>query len=169
VDPVPVSSEYRLLPPFEGTVGASVNLWILTGTAEATYVDYSETMLTGGTDIPEESEINKRIKEELTRVVNLNVGAEFRIPFTGLSARAGAMYRPSPYKADPSRYDQKFVTLGLGINSSDRLHFDIGYLYRWNDTKKDETRAAHASRTARRNPPGARLMTPDANSRHTPP
>lgn len=142
VDPVPATSEYQLLPPYEATVGASINLWFLTGTAEATYVDYSAMLVTGGMDIPEQSDINKRIKDEMTRVVNLNAGAEFRLPFTGLIARAGAMYRPSPYKADPSRYDQKFVTLGFGINSSDRLYFDIGYLYRWNDAKKDETQSS---------------------------
>ena len=70
--------------------------------------------------------------------MNLNAGAEFRLPWTGLSARAGAMYRPSPYKGDPSRYDQKFITLGLGINSSDRLYFDIGYMYGWRDQREDE-------------------------------
>ncbi len=94
--------------------------------------------VSGGPDVPERSSINKSIKEKFTRVLNLNAGAEFRLPFTGLSARAGAMYRPSPYKDDPGRYDQKFVTLGLGINSGDKLFFDIGYLYGWWDQQKSE-------------------------------
>lgn len=119
-----------------------VNLWILTGTAEATYVDYSQMKVTGGFDVPEESDINKRIKEEFTRVLNLNAGAEFRLPWTGLIARAGAMYRPSPYKGDPGRYDQKFLTAGFGINSADHLFFDIGYLYGWRDQRKDEVQTA---------------------------
>jgi hypothetical protein len=138
VDPVASSRSYRMTPPYEATVGAMVNLWIITGTAEATYVDYSQMKVTGGMDYPDQSDINKQIKDQFTRVLNLNAGAEFRLPFTGLIARAGAMYRPSPYKADPSRYDQKFVTLGFGINSGDRLYFDIGYLYGWRDQREDE-------------------------------
>ncbi len=137
-----VSTSYQITPPYEGTIGAMVNLWILTGAAEATYVDYSQMKVSGGLSFPDESDINKRIKDEFTRVVNLNIGAEFRLPFTGLIARAGAMYRPSPYKGDPSRYDQKFITLGFGINSSDRLFFDIGYLYGWRDQRKDEVQTA---------------------------
>jgi len=124
------------------TVGAMINLWVLTGTAEATYVDYSQMKVTGGVEFPEQSDINKRIKDEFTRVLNLNVGAEFRLPFTGLIARAGAMYRPSPYGGDPGRYDQKFLTLGFGIDSADRLLFDIGYLYGWRDQRKDEVQTA---------------------------
>jgi len=142
VDQSVVSQSYQINPPYEATVGAMINLWILTGTAEATYVDYSQMKVSGGFDYPDQSAYNKQIKDEFTRVLNLNVGAEFRLPFTGLIARAGGMYRPSPYKGDPSRYDQKFVTLGFGINSSDRLFFDIGYLYGWRDEKKDESQTA---------------------------
>ncbi|GEM_PF-2568492 len=138
VEATPISRSFRMNPPYEATVGAMVNLWILTGTAEATYVDYSQMKVTGGVEFPEQSDFNKRIKDEFTRIINLNAGAEFRLPFTGLSARAGAMYRPSPYKNDPGRYDQKFLTLGLGVNSNDRFHFDIGYLYGWRDQRKDE-------------------------------
>ncbi len=137
-----ITQKYKIKPPYEATVGGMVNLWILTGTAEATYVDYTQMEVSGGPDVPERSTINKAIKEKFTRVFNLNAGAEFRLPFTGLSARAGAMYRPSPYKDDPGRYDQKFLTLGLGINSADKLFFDIGYLYGWWDQQKSEGETA---------------------------
>ena len=142
VDPTSTKQAYQMNPPYEVTVGAMINLWVLTGTAEATYVDYSQMKVTGGVEFPEQSDINKRIKDEFTRVLNLNVGAEFRLPFTGLIARAGAMYRPSPYGGDPGRYDQKFLTLGFGIDSADRLLFDVGYLYGWRDQRKDEVQTA---------------------------
>lgn len=138
IAPESYGTSYKITPPYEATVGAMVNLWILTGTLEGTYVDYTQMKLSAGADYPEISEINKRIKEEFAPVLNLNAGAEFRLPWTGLSARAGAMYRPSPYKGDPSRFDQKFITLGIGINSSDRLYFDIGYMYGWRDQREDE-------------------------------
>ena len=131
------SSSYSFTPPAEMTLGGMVNLWILTATAEASYINYSDMKITSGVgELPDRTLINKRIKDELSAVVNLNAGVEFRLPWTGLSARAGAMYRPSPYKQDPSRFSQKFLTAGFGINSNNMMQFDIGYAYGW---RGDET------------------------------
>lgn len=133
------SSSYSFTPPYEATVGAMMNLWILTGTAEVSYVDYSQMRITAGIgSLPERTAIDKKIKDQLGPVVNLRGGAEFRLPFTGLIARAGFMYLPSPYKADPSKYSQKFLTAGFGINSSDMMQFDIGYAYGWRGELKNE-------------------------------
>jgi len=148
VNPVATPLSYKITPPYETTVGAMVNLWFLTGTAEATYVDYTQMKYSGGDDFTAQSDINKRIKDEFTRVLNLNIGAEFRLPFTGLSARAGAMYRPSPYKGDATRYDQKFLTIGLGINSSEILQFDLGYMYGWRGQRPDEIQTPSNSSVA---------------------
>jgi hypothetical protein len=104
-----------------------VNLWILTGTLEATYVDYTQIDFPSGLPLQVRSLAIKEVKEKLTPVVQLNGGAEFRLPFTGLVARAGFMYRPSPLANDPMEFDTKVVTAGFGINSSDRLQFDLGY------------------------------------------
>jgi hypothetical protein len=119
---------YKVTPPYEATVGAMINLWILTGTLEATYVDYTQMTFSGGNiELPARTLAIKEVKERLTQVLNVNGGAEFRLPWTGLSARAGFMYRPSPFKDDPMEFDTKVVTAGLGINSNDRLMFDVGY------------------------------------------
>ncbi len=142
VSPTPSTLDYRISPPYEVTVGAMTNISSVTGAAEVTYVDYTQMKLSGGVDFPMQSDINKRIKEEFTRVLNFNIGGEFKLPITSLIARAGAMYRPSLYKGDPSRYDQKFITLGFGINSSDLLFFDVGYMYGWRDQRKDEVQTA---------------------------
>jgi len=126
---IPSESErsYRVRPPAEATLGAMVNLWILTGALEATYIDYTQIEPTRGFSLAERSLGIKEVKSELTQVININGGAEFRLPFTGLSARAGFMYRPSPVKNDPAEFDTKVVTAGVGINSSDRLNLDLGY------------------------------------------
>ena len=126
------TSSYHFRPPTEMTVGAMVNMWIITGTAEANYVDYAAMKVTSGAgELPNQTEINKQIKDQLAAVLNLNVGAEVRLPFTGLSGRAGAIYQPSPYQADPSRFAQKAVTIGAGFNSNDMMQFDIAYAYAW--------------------------------------
>jgi long-subunit fatty acid transport protein len=119
-------------PPAELTVGAKVNLGIIMGTAEATYVDYtSMQVLSGVGTLPDRTAINKQIKEDLATVINLNAGAEVRLPFTGLSARAGGIYQPSPFRSDPSRFARKAVTVGAGFDSNDTVQFDIGYAYAW--------------------------------------
>jgi hypothetical protein len=126
------TSSYSFSPPTEITLGAMMNLWILTGTLEASYVDYSDVKITSGLgDVPDRTKVNKQIKDQLKAVVNLNAGVEFRLPFTGLSARAGAIYQPSPYGNDPARFSQKFLTAGFGINSGDLMQFDLAYAYGW--------------------------------------
>ena len=65
------------------------------------------------------------------------------------SGRAGGIYQPSLYKADPSRFAQKYVTAGVGINSHDFMHFDFGYAYGWRGEFRDEQTgdASSAERT----------------------
>lgn len=127
VEPIYSSSFYKVIPAYEATVGAMVNLWILTGTLEATYIDYTQIDYTSGVSLEDRGTATKRIKSELTPVINLNGGAEFRLPWTGIVARAGFMYMPSPVKNDPMEFDTKVITAGVGINSSDRVRVDVGY------------------------------------------
>jgi hypothetical protein len=140
------NSKYDFKPPAEVTAGAMVNLWLVTGTAEATYVDYTGMELTsGGGDVPTRTAVNKRINEELAPVLNLNVGAEVRLPWTGFSARAGGIYQPSQYRADPARFARKTVTLGAGYNANDSAQIDLGYGYSWRG--ENEARQADPTTT----------------------
>lgn len=125
--------------PFELTLGAAVNLWIVRATAQATYIDYTQMQYTDGLPLNEITLANKDIKEVFRPVINLNAGAEVDIPFTGISARAGFMWIPSPYASDrpdwesdePIPYDRKYLTAGVGVNFSDMLSFDVGYTIGW--------------------------------------
>ncbi|MGE5810822.1 MAG: hypothetical protein ACM339_04930 [Ignavibacteria bacterium] len=132
-------SKFSVESPYEFTAAASVNLWFLTGSAEVTYIDYTQMRFTDGIDIPTKSAIHKKILEEYSQIFNLKAGAEFRLPFTGLSARAGAMYLPSPLKNDPTEFDRKFITLGLGINSGEgSIEFNASYVLGWWDETSGE-------------------------------
>jgi hypothetical protein len=124
---------YSVTPAYNATLGAAVNLWFLTATAEATFIDYTTMKFQRGFALDEVGLRNKEVTETYRRVLNLNGGAEVRLPFTGISARAGFQYRPSPYKGDEGVNDRKSLTLGLGINSGGRLAFDIAYAYAWWD------------------------------------
>ena len=112
--------------------------------AEITYIDYSEMSFTDGLETPERSLRNKEIKELFSHTFNLKAGVEFRLPFTGLSARIGAQYQPSPYVdaplniqgkyAERSSFDKIYLSAGIGIRSGDNLSVDLGYTYGfWDD------------------------------------
>lgn len=124
-----LTSSFTIQSPYEITLAASVNLFILTGTAEVTYIDYTQMRFSDGLDVPARSAINKLIIDEYSQIFNVKAGAEFRIPFTGLSVRAGAMYLPSPLKNDPRDFDKKFLTAGLGIKSGEgSMEFNLAYV-----------------------------------------
>jgi hypothetical protein len=129
-----VSSEYKITTPFEFTAAASVNLFFVTAAAEISYTDYTQMRFDGEIDPPVTAALNKTIIEKYTQVFNLRGGAEFRLPFTGLSARAGFMYNPSPLASAPSDYARKVINAGLGISSGEGdFEFHITYSRNWWD------------------------------------
>jgi len=67
------------------------------------------------------------------------MGAEFRLPFTGLSGRVGGMYIPYPVADSPTAFDRKFLTAGLGIRSGEgAMEFNVAYVYGfWDHVAED--------------------------------
>lgn len=127
-----ISSKYNITSPFEFTAAAAVNLFFVTAAAEVSYIDYTQMRFSGDIDVPTTAALNKNILEKYRQVISLRSGAEFRLPFTGLSARAGFMYNPSPL-ADAAKEDaKKILNAGLGISSGEGdLEFNITYSRCW--------------------------------------
>ncbi|MDH3269291.1 MAG: hypothetical protein OEM46_10600, partial [Ignavibacteria bacterium] len=134
-----ISNEFTIQSPYEFTVGADVNLWFITATAEVTYIDYTQMQYTTGLDVPEMSGLNKDIVGTYTQTFNVKAGAEFRLPFTGLSFRAGAMIIPYPVADTPFENDRKYLTAGAGIASGDgAIEFHIAAIYGfWDEVSSD--------------------------------
>lgn len=130
---------YKISTPYELTVGAMVNLWIITAAVEGTYTDYSQIAYEGGLEFTKQAEVNKFLTTNFDPLFRLNGGIEFRLPFTGLSARAGAMLIMTPSHSDQLKengkmdfsYDKKYLNAGIGFNSGKNLEFDITYTYGW--------------------------------------
>ncbi len=134
-----IENKFTIQSPYEFSVAADVNLWIITGTAEITYIDYTQMKYSGDLEVPEQSALNKKIIDTYTQTFNLKMGAEFRLPFTGLSARAGAMYITYPVADAPTEFDRKFLTAGLGIRSGEgAMEFNVAYVYGfWDHVAED--------------------------------
>lgn len=125
--------EYNITTPFEFGVGFSVNLRGLIVSAQGTLVDYSETTFSdiSGLGDATVNDINRNIKDQLAAVINYNVGAEYTIPMVGLRLRVGYLVQPSAYKGDPSKYDHKYLTGGIGFLADETIGIDLGYAYGW--------------------------------------
>lgn len=139
IDILPINSpvEYEIKTPFEFSLGASIDLRLLHINAQATFIDYSQMEFSGNLDQSVIRENNKVINANFRATLNYNLGAELKIPYTEIRARAGIMYYTSPYKDDPQNFDRVFFTAGAGIMAGDALKFDVAYSYGFWDTYSD--------------------------------
>jgi long-subunit fatty acid transport protein len=58
-------------------------------------------------------------------------GAEYEITPIGLRIRGGFIYTPSPFQGDPSSFDKKTVTGGVGFMLGDSAMLDAAFGYGW--------------------------------------
>ena len=129
--------EYEIKTPLEFSLGASVDLRLLHINAQATFIDYSQMEFSGNLDQSIIRENNKVINDNFRATLNYNLGAELKIPYTEIRARAGIMYYTSPYKDDPQNFDRVFLTAGAGIMAGEALKFDVAYSFGFWDTYSD--------------------------------
>ena len=129
--------EYKITTPFEFSIGSSVNMHIVNISAQATIIDYSQMEFSGDLEKSIITENNRIINQNFGTVINYNLGAELKIPFTEIRARAGIMYYASPYKNDPPSFDRVYLNAGAGIEVSNSIKFDFAYSYGFWDTYSD--------------------------------
>lgn len=139
IDLLPSESivEYKITTPLEFSIGASVDLRLLNINGQITFIDYSQMEFSGDLDKSIITQNNKIINSDLKSTLNYNLGAELKIPFTEIRARAGIMYYASPYVDDPVEFDRVYLSVGAGIVASEVVKFDIGYSYGFWDTYSD--------------------------------
>jgi len=113
-DPIGGKTDYKITTPTVLSGGFSVQLfeWLLLA-GDAEYTDWTTMEFT--TDNPVLFQENRNIKNWMRETVNLRGGAEASIFDWGLILRAGIESKPSPWKGDPSSYDQLIYTAGIGI------------------------------------------------------
>ena len=124
--------EYDIITPFEIGVGLSYNLKGLILSGQATLIDYSQTKFEDVSGLGNIADNNNRnILDQLTSVFNYNLGLEYNVPNTGLRLRGGFFVQPSPYQGDPSEFNRKYATAGLGILTDETIGIDLAYAYGW--------------------------------------
>jgi len=131
-DPGEGSSQYDITTPWVFGAGASVILGDLVLAADAEYTDWTQLEFSNAN--PDVIANNETIKQIFVGTATVRGGAEYDIHQIGLRLRAGYMLIPSPYRGDPSSFDQKYVTGGIGILLGEATMLDLAYAHGMRDT-----------------------------------
>lgn len=124
---------YDIVTPFIFSAGFSFNISGLLLNAEGSYTDYTQLSIENPERLSSQfvGSVNKDIINSLDQVFTYNLGAEYTIPTTGLRIRGGYFVQPSAYKNDPTQFDKKYVTAGIGFLLAENIGVDIGYAHGW--------------------------------------
>lgn len=121
--------EYKVKSPYTFTGGASIKILNLTVSGDLEYNDWSQVQYKATLDEDDsEVETNLLIKENYRETTRIHLGAEFELPLTGLSFRAGYFNDPSIY-ADASEDENKeFYSAGVGYLVDKQARLDVTYV-----------------------------------------
>lgn len=118
-------TNYKVVTPvvFSGGASLSVTDWLaISGDAE--YTDWTQVRF--DSDNPDLLSENRYMKKTFRETVNLRGGVEVTLWDLGVVLRGGYSWVPSPYLNDPSSYDQRTVTGGVGIRLDSNAMLNIG-------------------------------------------
>lgn len=139
-------TEYDINSPYEFSAGASFNLEGLIISADVKLIDYSQMEFSSGLDPVQRNNNNQEIIELFDNVVNYSFGAEYTLPQLGVKLRGGFMNNQSPFKGDPSEFNRKYITGGLGFATNEAISIDVAYAHGWWENYGDNY-DANVSRT----------------------
>ena len=106
-------NEYSVSSPWTFGVGGSI--YATTQLLIAADVEYTDWTQIAWADNFELEKGNTSLQSGFRATTNVRVGAEFDIPSTDIKVRGGYSLTPSPYKNDPSSFDQNMYTGGVGV------------------------------------------------------
>ena len=126
------TTEYDVHTPWVLGAGLSFTLANLTLSGDAEYTDWTQTTFTNANkDLLDQ---NRDFKNVFRSTFNLRGGGELELPRGGVRLRGGFIYITSIYKGDPSSFDQKYWTAGVGLPLGESTMLDVGYAHGWWNT-----------------------------------
>ena len=118
-------NSYSITTPVRFGAGVAFTEAGATVSGNISFTDMSQLRFTNSdVDI---SDLNDRVRDELGQVISWKVGAEYVFVPAGLMIRGGFGIEPSAYKADPSEYDTKSWSAGLGVLLSKSAILEFAY------------------------------------------
>ncbi len=116
--------DFGVISPWNFGIGFSIYaLPQLLLSADIDYSDWSQIEWAEDADLQKE---NISLQSNFRSVTNYRIGTEFDVPKTDIRVRAGYSVKPSPYKNDPSSFDQHIISGGAGILLQRNVLIDAG-------------------------------------------
>ena len=129
------SGEYDVISPWVFSAGVSAIYRDLVLSGDIDYTDWTQLEFDDAN--PDLIALNKDFKSIFGATANWRLGLEYDFQELGIRARGGFMYNTSPYTRDQSsRFDQKYITAGLGVLLSESTMLDVAYARGWWDTDR---------------------------------
>jgi long-subunit fatty acid transport protein len=126
------SGQYDVVTPWVFSAGLSVMLQELMVSGDIEATDWTQLKFeNANADVIAQ---NKDMKTIFRGTLNFRTGLEYDFTKIGVRLRAGYMYYTSPYADDPSSFDQKYLTGGVGFLLGPSTMFDVSYARGWWDT-----------------------------------
>ncbi len=131
--------EFDIVTPFELAGGFSINFRGLVFSVQGSVTDYTQMKFSNAKGLTPQyiASVNKDIKDQLRTTFNINTGIEYTIPQIELRLRGGFFTQQSPFKDDPSTYNRKYLTGGIGFLTDETIGIDLAYARGWWKTHGD--------------------------------
>jgi long-subunit fatty acid transport protein len=126
------SDQYDVVTPWVFSAGLSFTFGDLMLSGDAEYADWTELKFeNANSDVLAQ---NNDMKTIFRGAANYRAGLEYDLARLGVRLRGGFIYNSSPYAGDPTSFDQKFITGGLGFLLGPSTMLDFAYARGWYDT-----------------------------------
>jgi len=123
--------DYKIQSPWSFSAGASLNLLNFIFAADIEHNDWSNVRYNSLPPFEGVSttEANRNIRNYYRPTQRIRLGAEFKLPFSNISLRAGYFEDPSIFKnADPDE-NKKFYSAGIGLQVDKKARLDLAYVH----------------------------------------
>jgi long-subunit fatty acid transport protein len=123
------SGEYDVHTPWVFSTGLSVILKELVVSGDVDFTDWTSLRFANANS--DVLDWNFHMGDIFRATFNYRGGLEYAFQPIGLRLRGGYVHNRSPYKGDPSSFDQQYVTGGLGIPVGGSTMIDLAYAHGW--------------------------------------
>ena len=123
--------EYKIKSPFTFTGGASLNLLNFVFSGDVEYNDWTQIRYKTEPPIADvsQTEANRSIQDNYRATTRIHLGAEFTLPLTGVSFRAGYFRDPSIFQDSSTDEDKQFLSAGVGFLLDRQVKLDVAFVH----------------------------------------
>jgi long-subunit fatty acid transport protein len=125
----PGAVHYEVITPWKFSGGLSFIIRNLVLAGDVEFVDWRSQEFRDAP--PEVMNLNTQMQDVFREAFNYRGGLELDFSEIGFRVRGGFIYNTSPYKDDPSAYDQKIATGGIGLLLGPTVMLDVAYAHGW--------------------------------------